>query len=227
MNARHSQLATLCLLLLALAVASGRTLAQTSLQVEPGLTIPDSKTPWALENFQGKKQLVPIHHSEVTLNRHSGANFAGSLAESFFYKPKLTSELKGLNSRTQLHSQTPVIYLLIDTDQDEAGDGKSADSWSFILVRAQQDKDKDKRVIDSLAFTQFTGNAKRKMEVIETDTTQMPNHWYRIQPKTAMPEGEYALLPVWKAKGTSSTMVWDFGINLNAPNEADVVPETH
>jgi hypothetical protein len=213
----------MCLLLSAVFAAPSHTLAQTTLQVEPGLTIPDSKTPWALETFRGNKQLVPIHHSEVTLNRHSGSNFAGSLAESFFYKPKLTSELKGLNSRTQLHSQTPVIYLLIDTDQDEAGDGKSSDSWSFILVHAQQDKDKDKRIIDSLAFTQLTGNAKRKVDVIETDTTQMPNRWYRIQPKMAMPEGEYALLPVWKAKGTSSTMVWDFGINLSAPNETDVV----
>jgi hypothetical protein len=216
--------ARFCLFLLAAFFTSGPLLAQASMEVEPGLTIPDSKTPWALETYQGNRQLVPIHHSDVIVNQHAGANFAGSLAGSFFYKPKMTSELNGLNSRNQLHSESPVIYLLMDEDQDEGGDGKSSDSWSFIIVRAEQEK--DKRIVDRIAVTQISGSVKRKTEVIDADVTQLPNHWYRIQPKAGMSEGEYALLPVWKAKGTSSTVVWDFGINLSAPNEKDAIVAT-
>ena len=222
MTVGRNSIIAVCLLLAAPFAITRHVLAQTSMEVEPGLTIPDSKTPWALETYQGKRQLVPIHHSDVSTNQHPGANLAGSLAGSFFYKPKLTSELNGSKSRNQLHSQSPVIYFLMDEDQDEGGSGKSAESWSFVIVRAEQEK--DKRIVDRIAVTQVKGTVQRKTEVIDADATQLPNHWYRIQPKAPMPEGEYALLAVWKPTGASSTVVWDFGINLSAPNEKDVIP---
>jgi hypothetical protein len=203
---------------------SGQTMSRAELEIEPGLTIPNSKTPWAVDEFGNHRELVPIHHSIVTVNKHTGSNVAGSLAASVFYKSKLTTELDGLSSRNQLHSNKPVFYLLFDEDQDPDGQGKSSDRFDIVISRVEVKK--DKRVIDQLAYTQLTGNAKRTDSVVETETTFMSDGWMRIVPKAPMPEGEYVLLPVPKTNGTFSTTVWDFGIHPNAPNAKDSIQAT-
>lgn len=100
-----------CLRVAAILGLSGSFLHAQSLTVAPGLTISNGGVPWALDTFQGKSELVPIHHSTVEVNNHKGANVAESLAGSFFYKPKLTVELAGLRARTVLHAAQPSIYL--------------------------------------------------------------------------------------------------------------------
>ena len=222
---RHSHFSSALVWLVFLgSFGSGQTMSRAELEVEPGLTIPNSKTPWAVDQFENRRELVPIHHSTVTVNKHTGANVAGSLAGSVFYKPKLTTELDGLSSRNQLHSDKPVFYLLFDEDQDPDGQGKSSDRWDFVISRVQVMK--DKRVVDQLAYTQFTGNAKRTDSVVETETTFMSDGWMRIVPKGPMPEGEYVLLPIPKLKGSFSQTVWDFGIHASAPNAKDSIQAT-
>ena len=211
-------------LALLLSVGSGTVVAQTVFEIEPGLKIPNAKTPWAIDTFDSQRELVPIHHSTITVNKHTASNLAGSVAGSVFYKPKLTTELNGLNSRNQLHSNKPALYLFFEEDQDTDGQGKSTDTYDFVIARVEQIKAKDKRVIDQLAITQLTGHAKRREDFVETEITQMQDGWFRIEPKAPMPEGEYVLLPIPKMNGTYSTIVWDFGINSKAPNAKDAVP---
>jgi hypothetical protein len=199
--------------------------AQSTLDVEHGLTIPNDRTPWALDSYKDQPELVPIHHSTVIVNRHMGENIAGALAGSVFYRTKLTTELDGMHSRTQLHGTTPVLYLLRESDQDPGGEGKDADIHTFAIVRARPVK--NKRVVDSLSYTQLTGNAKRHEDFIEANTTEMPGGWIRIEPKAPMDEGEYCLLPIPKANGTYSNVVYDFGIDPAAPNEKDAILPTH
>jgi hypothetical protein len=199
--------------------------AQSTLDVEHSLKIPNDRTPWAVDTYKDRSQLVPIHHSTIAVNRHIGANVAGSVAGSIFYKPRLTTELDGMHSRTQLHGKTPILYLLIESNQDPGGEGRDADVHTFAIVRAVQHK--NKRVVDSLSYTQLTGNAKRHGEFIETSTTQMPGGWIRIEPKAPMDEGEYCLLPIPKSVGSYATVVYDFGIDPAAPNEKDAIPATN
>jgi hypothetical protein len=219
----HCLSALVCLVFL-VSSGLGQTMSRAELEVEPGLTIPNSKTPWAVDEFGNHRQIVPIHHSMVTVNKHAGANVAGSLAGSVFYKPKLTTELDGLSSRNQLHFDKPVFYLLFDEDQDPDGQGKSSDRYDFVISRVEAMK--DKRVVDQLAYTQLTGNAKRTDSVVETETTFMSDGWMRIVPKAPMPEGEYVLLPIPKLKGSFSQTVWDFGIHAQAPNAKDAIRAT-
>jgi hypothetical protein len=61
--------------------------AQTGLPVvAPGLTIPNGSgaVPLALDRYQGKPELVPVHHSTVEVNNHTGSNLAGGLAAGPF-----------------------------------------------------------------------------------------------------------------------------------------------
>jgi hypothetical protein len=213
--------ALLCLVFLLSFETTVHLAAQTAPEVEPGLKIPNAKTPWAVDTFDSQHELVPIHHSIVNINKHMGSNLAGSVAGSVFYKPKVTTELGGLNSRNQLHTSDPVIYLLLEEDQDTAGQGKSSDAYDFVISKVVQVK--EKRVIDQLAYTQLTGHAKRTVNFVETEITPMEDGWIRIRPKAPMPEGEYVLMPIPKTNGAYSTTVWDFGINVKAPNAKDSI----
>lgn len=191
---------------------AGRILAQTTLEVEPGLKIPNAKTQWAVDVFENQRQLVPILLSTVPVNRYPAANIGGSLAES------VSTELDGLNSRNQLHFDRPVLYFWLDER------GNVSDVYDFVISQVGQKK--EKRVIDRLALKQLTGDAKRTESLVSTQTTAMPDGWMRIEPKTPMPEGEYVLLAIPKVgKATYSPVVWlDFGIHAKAPETKDAIP---
>ena len=66
----------------------------------PGLVVPRTALPYALDHFHTLPELVPIHHSSVEVNNHKGANLAGSLTGGIFYKPKMTIEVAGAHARS-------------------------------------------------------------------------------------------------------------------------------
>lgn len=165
--------AFLCLLFAmpSFAVGQGRPL-----MVAPGLTITSGTLPWAVEQYQDKPQLVPIHHSTVELNSHTGANIAGSLAGSFVYKPKLA----GAHARTRLHSTTPVFYIFAGDDSDRSGDTDKSLTQSWAIVGALPVK--DRRVFSKIQYTQLTGKAKRDDGNVRTQIESLGGGWYRLTP---------------------------------------------
>ena len=204
-----------CLLLSALTFASTAAHSQDIPEPIPGVHITSGSYPWAVDVYQGKQQLVPIHHTNVGLNNHKGANVAGSLAGSVFYKPKMTTEIAGTQARVALHTDKPVFYLHL-MDEDSGGDTNLLSKWA--LVRAKVDK--DHRVLAQINFTQLTGNAKRSDAQVDIDIEKLPGAWIKITPKTPLSPGEYAILPIPQAANTFSTTVFDFTINPNAPNSS-------
>ncbi|HKO19509.1 MAG TPA: hypothetical protein VJU82_11545 [Acidobacteriaceae bacterium] len=191
----------------------------------PGLTIPNTKTPWALDQYQGKPQLVPVHRSLLSLNSHVGANLAGSLAGSFFYKPKTTSELNGLHARTQIHSSTPVFYLLVDDEELTASDKEKDASYTWAICRPIPDK--NKRIFATVRTTQLTARAKRDDYIVDTEVVRLDNGWYRLTPTQALPPGEYAITAVPKGQQLLPLAVFDFGIDANAPPAPDAVVDSN
>jgi hypothetical protein len=197
--------------------------AQTLPEVAPGLQIPNGSgaLPLALDHFDGKPELVPVHHSTIEVNNHKGANVAGSLAGSFFYKPKMTTEVSGLHARTAIHDTKPSFYVHVSDDADSAGDSPNSNTASWGLVRANIDK--DRRVFSKVLFTQLTGNAKRIEGLIDVDTETISGGWLKMTPKNELAPGEYALMPILKAANTFSTVVFDFSLDATAPNAVDAV----
>ena len=193
-------------------------------EVAPGLRIPSGSgaLPLALDRNDGKPELITIHHSTIEVNNHTGANIAGSLAASVFYKPKLTMELPGLHARTLLHDTRPSFYVHVLEDPDAAGDSGNSDTSVWALLQAKQDK--DRRVLAKVQFTQLTGHAKRAQGIVDTATESLGNGWLRISPKDPLPPGEYALMPVPRAPNTFSSVVFDFTLDPSAPNTAS--PDT-
>jgi hypothetical protein len=201
----------------ALAV-TGPALAQYIPEPIPGVQITNGSYPWAVDTYQGKQELVPIHHTNVGVKNHKGANVAGSLAGSVFYKPKMTTEIAGAHARVALHSDKPVFYVHLMEDDDSAS-STDAVLGPWALVRAKVDK--DRRVLSQVNFTQLTGNAKRTDSQVDVTIEKLPEGWLKLTPKGPLAPGEYALQPVPKVANTFSVVVFDFTIDPDAPNSAE------
>jgi hypothetical protein len=185
----------------------------------PGVHITNGSIPWAVDVYDGKQQLVPIHHTNVEVNNHKGANVAGSLAGSVFYKPKFTTEISGAHARVALHSGKPIFY--VHVMDDPSGDSPDAPAANWAIVRAAINK--DHRVLAQVNFTQLTGNSKRNDSQVDATIEKLSDGWFKIVPKDLMSPGEYALQPVPKAANTFSTAVFDFTIDSKAPNSPEAL----
>jgi hypothetical protein len=193
--------------------------AQNTPEPIPGVHITNGSIPWALEVYDGKQQLVPIHHTNVEVNNHKGANVAGSLAGSVFYKPKFTTEISGTHARVALHSDKPIFY--VHVMDDPSGDSSDAPAANWAIVRAAINK--DHRILAQVNFTQLTGNSKRNDSQVDVTIEKLSDGWFKIVPKDPMSPGEYALQPVPKAANTFSTSVFDFTIDSKAPNSPEAL----
>lgn len=160
---------------------------------------------------------MPIHHSNVLLNDHKGANIAGSLAGSFFYKPKMTVEINGEHARIALHSDKPVFYVEVEGDPGGDSEGDFYGQWAIVRATINNGH----RVLSQIKFTQLTGNAKRNDDQIDATIEQLPDGWLKITPKISLIPGEYALQPVPKVASHFSTVVFDFTLDPNAPNSPE------
>jgi hypothetical protein len=109
-----------CLLLL-LGFGSRTVAAQNELEIEPGLKIPNAKTPWAVDVFENQRQLVPLHYNLV-VNKYTAAN------------TKVTTELDGSNSINQLHFDRPVLYFWLDER------GNVSDIYDFVISRVETEE---------------------------------------------------------------------------------------
>ena len=133
---------------------------QTGPEGSPGLRVPGTSMPYALDSFDGKPELVPIHHSSVTVNNHPGANVAGAMAGSFFYKPKVTTELPGAAAAVTLRSRRPVLYFHLD-GQDDPGADHNENLVGWAIVRAKPDK--DRRIVGQIRITLSRDTASTAM----------------------------------------------------------------
>ena len=190
-----------------------------SVEAAPGLTIPRRGLPWAVDTFEEKKELVPVHPSAVQLNQHKGANATGGLLAGPFYKAKMTTELAGASARTAIHSGSPVFFVPIPDEADPDSAGQPMMGWAVMHVVVVQDH----RMLSTIKFTQLTGNAKRSDGQVEVTTEKLPHGWLKITPITPLAPGEYALLPVPAQANAFSTSVYDFKVDPEAPNASDAV----
>ena len=202
--------------LFAFLLFSASVLLAQSPEAAPGLHVPAGSRPWALDDFKGEPQLVPVHSTAVQTNNHRGSNLAGGLLAGPFYKSKFTTELQGTQAKTILHKEVPAFY--VRQEKADAGASPYA-GWAIVHVRVANDH----RLLSTVKFTQFTGVAKRNDTQVDVTTDELSDGWIRITPKQALTPGEYALEPVFKEENTFSSVVYDFRLDPAADNVSDAV----
>ena len=174
-----------------------------------------------MNDYHGKTELVPVHHATVTVNRHTGENIVGSLTESFFYRPQLTTEIAGEHAKTQLHSLKPVIYFRVNEDNDPGGED-NGDKRMFAVIPAKIVK--DHRIVTQISFNQFTTRGKRKDDIVPGRLEKLKQGWIKITFDSELAPGEYVFLNQPEQGSAYATTVFPFGIDAQAPEATDAVP---
>lgn len=193
----------------------------TTLLVAPGLHLPGVGRVWALDEFEGKPELVHLKYSKVSIDNHTASNILKEQAAPFIYRPKKTIELNGATSVIRLHDHSPTIFLRgLAEDEAEAESNDGGGQSELALIRLESKP--DRRIAATIAFTQITSKAVRSEEIIDVVTEQLPGtNWSKIKPREPLPAGEYGLMKLPKGQNLFGSVVYDFAIDPAAPEVHD------
>ena len=205
--------------------------------IEPDLRLPEDDSVLALDEFQGKPELVPLTQSEGDLNRVTGHSVLKKALNPKAAAHQLLT-LRGERSFVQLHVDTPAIYLRIGeasapstggaplvVDTHGASSAKDSsdirpDNSQYVVVRT--DVRVDARVVASFSL-EALNSGRHIDDVIEMNQeTLIGGHWMKLSPKRPLEFGEYVLMEVVSEKEINLG-VWDFGIHPQAPENRDAI----
>ena len=179
---------------------------------------------WARDTFKGQPQLVQLRFLPTEVNQHALSNAVKVNMAPFIYKPKTSIEVEGATASVRLHDPHLSIYIrgFEDNSQDAAPAKNTSTQTELAIVKVEPKK--DRRIISTIAFTQFTGTAKRNNESIAF-TVQKVDHsdWQKIVPDGPLPPGEYALMCMPRGQNLLPSQIFDFGVDPDAPANPDAV----
>ena len=189
----------------------------TTLLVAPGLHLPTTGDLWALDEFEGKPELVHVKYSQVGVDNHTASNILKEEAAPFIYKPKKTIEIKGAASALRFHDPSPTLFLR-GLAEDEAGSESNDSGGQSLLTLIRLESKGDRRVAATIAFTQITTKAARSQDIIDVITERLPGtNWWKMKPKQPLLPGEYGLMQLPKGQYLFGSVVYDFAIDPTAP----------
>jgi hypothetical protein len=215
-------------------------------QVAPGLRLPEDSGVFLLDNFQGQPQIVEIQQTEGDINRNTKGNiFRGTLNP--IASAKQTIELEGEHAAVHAHVAVPSIYINIEGESDVPPTGETASAKPslpsldaprdeaqrpqqpqqpqqaavpFDRFRIVQAKVKGgKRIVGDLKRA-ATGKVSQDQNLVKTTIDRVSGGWLKLTPTEALAPGEYALIEMKGSEGMN-LYVWDFGVNPNAPANAN------
>lgn len=223
-----------------------RELEEASLpQVAPGLRLPEDAGMFLLDNYKGEPQLVEVQQSAGDLNRNTKGNiFRGAINP--VASAKQTIELEGQHAAVQSHVGVPSIYLKAEdgTPDDHApkpggptpqSSGDTAHEATahpqapqqpqqpivpfdrFRIVRA--DVKGGKRILGDVKRA-VTGKVSQEQHFAKSTINRVHGGWLKITPTESLAPGEYAVVEMLGKEGMN-LYVWDFGVNPNAPPNAN------
>ena len=214
-------------------------------QVAPGLRLPEDSGVFLLDNFKGEPQLVEVQQSAGDLNRNVKRNiFRGALNP--IASAKQTIELEGEHARVRSHVDVPSLYINVEQEpgqlpqaekRDSAGQGKtdSRDTPSHAPQQPQQPEQaivpfdrfrivrthvkNGKRIVGDVKRA-VTGKVSQEQQFMKTTISRVSGGWLKITPTDSLAPGEYALVEL-EGKEGMNLYVWDFGVDPNAPANAN------
>jgi hypothetical protein len=160
-----------------------------------------------------------VQEAEGDLNQSSKGNiFHGGIA-------KQSVELPGEHAKVQSHVDIPSFYLNLEAPPPAAAppqDSQSSQAAAvpfdrFRIVRA--DAKAGKRTLAEVKRA-VTGKMTQDQHFEKTTTTRINGGWLKLTPAASLAPGEYAVVEMVDKEGMN-LYVWDFGVNPNAPANAN------
>ena len=216
-------------------------------QVAPGLRLPEDSGVFLLDNFQGQPQLVELQQTEGDINRNTRGNiFRGAVNP--IASARQTVELEGEHASLHAHVAVPSIYINVEDEaldnQPPKGHTASAQPSqpSLDAPRAEQHPQQPqqpeqavvpfdrfrivrtkvkggKRIVGDLRRN-VTGKVSQDQTFVKTTIDHVSGGWLKLTPTEDLAPGEYVLVEMRGNEGMN-LYVWDFGVNPNAPANAN------
>jgi hypothetical protein len=208
-------------------------------EVSPGLRLPEDSGVFLLDNFKGEAQLVEVQQSAGDVSQNSKASiFRGAISPIAGLKQ--TIQLDGAHATVQAHVEVPSLYINVDAAPEQPDQsGLIVDSTRpaqkpqqaqqpqqpqqpsvpldrYRLIRTEVRG--DKRIIGDVK-RQVTGKVSEEQHLIKTTITRVGGGWLKLTPIESLKPGEYAIVEVVDKQ--VNLYVWDFGVNANAPGNAN------
>jgi hypothetical protein len=192
-------------------------------QVAPGLRIPEEQGVFLLDAFQGQAQLSEIQQNASDINRQTKGNILRG-AINPVAGVKQTIELEGSHAAVQAHVQFPSIYINVETGPEQGPEAQSstqsqapavAERYHILKVEVKGNK----RILGDVK-RQLTGKVTQQQHLIKTTANQLAGGWTKLTPAERLAPGEYAVVEMLGKEGMN-LYVWDFGVNPNAPANAN------
>ena len=187
--------------------------------VAPGLRLPDGGGVFLLDVFSRDVQLVELVQSGGEVNKQTGKNILRAAMNPLTLSSKQTIEIKGEHARIQAHQFQPDIYVNVaGTDSESSASAKDSapppDRYRIVRLEPR----KDSRVVGNLSVAVY-GKVSQKENWIPASNTKVGD-WIKVTPSEPLQPGEYALAEMLDKK-QMNIYVWDFGINPDAPRNAN------
>jgi hypothetical protein len=198
-------------------------------EVAPGLRLPEGSGVFLLDNYKGESQIDEISQSAGDVSRNSKANIFHGISG------KATIELDGAHASIQAHVDVPSLYIN-NADEPAPFEGHGvplsstpsaqqpqqtqqpiASSDRFRIVRIEVKN--NKRILGEVK-RDGTGQITQDQKIIKTTGTVIKGGWLKLSPTESLAPGEYALVEMMGKEGMN-IYVWDFGVNPNAPANAN------
>ena len=214
-------------------------------QVAPGLRLPEDSGVFLLDNFQGQPQLVELQQAEGDINPNTKTNILRGAIP--IVGARQTVELDGEHSALHAHVAVPSLYINIDAENNEAPSGQTASAKpsqpSLDAPRAgpqgpQQPQQPEQAIVPFNRFhivhakvkngKRIVGDLKRNaagkvspdQNFVKTTIDRVSGGWLKLTPTEDLAPGEYAVVEM-KGNEGMNLYVWDFGVNPNAPANAN------
>ena len=187
-------------------------------EVAPGLRLPRDSGVFLLDNLKSEPQLVEVQEAEGDLNQSSKGNiFHGGIARQ-------SVELPGEHAKVQSHVDIPSFYINLEPPPPAAAPPQDPQSPQaavpfdrYRIVRA--DAKAGKRTLAEVKRG-VTGKMSQDQHFEKTTTTRITGGWLKLTPAESLAPGEYAVVEMLDKEGMN-LYVWDFGVNPNAPANAN------
>jgi hypothetical protein len=190
-------------------------------EVAPGLRLPRDSGVFLLDNLKSEPQLIEVQEAEGDLNQSSKGNiFHGALA-------KQSVELPGEHAKVQSHVDIPSFYINLEPPPPAAAPPQDPQSRQaaavpfdrFRIVRADAKAKAGKRTLAEVKRG-VTGKMTQEQHFEKTTTIRITGGWLKLTPAESLAPGEYAVVEMMDKEGMN-LYVWDFGVNPNAPANAN------
>ncbi|HET9407308.1 MAG TPA: hypothetical protein VFO39_08725 [Candidatus Sulfotelmatobacter sp.] len=193
-------------------------------EVVPGLRLPEDSGVFLLDTFNSEPQLVELRQSEGDFAHNSKGNIVHGNPIS---GAKMNIELNGVHASVQSHVGIPSFYINVDdgglaqpqATKDNANKNSSTPQANdrFRILHAEAKG--NKRILGDVKRA-ITGKISQEQHFVKTTTTNVNGGWLKLTPTESLPPGEYAIVEIVPDQGFNLS-VWDFGVNPNAPANAN------